>query len=207
MGMASSSGGLGQEQTEMARLVFIPSLGLLKCVVYKAEKVIHSSSQYSFHHHVVTVDLPHSFVRFLLPEQSFVLQTISTQIFRNNNRHSSLPSPSLGGLICIFTSGSFFSPVQTLRFFVIIVICWFNVANIWLTFCLKKGKIPLPAAYCRGHQTYPFVCWTKYIIIVLCGCSRADSAVTQSHYVCDMQSIITFKAPAWLIFSISRQHW
>lgn len=43
MGMASSSGGLGQEQTEMARLVFIPSLGLLKCVVYKAEKVIHSS--------------------------------------------------------------------------------------------------------------------------------------------------------------------
>lgn len=94
MEMASPSGGLGQEQTEMARLVFIPSLGLLNRIVYKAEKVIHGSLQYNFHHHVVTVDLPHSFVRFQLPEQSFVLQTISTQIFRNNNKDIP-PSPPL----------------------------------------------------------------------------------------------------------------
>lgn len=43
--MASSSAELGQEQTEMAKLVFIPSLGLLCCI---AEKVIHSSLQYNF---------------------------------------------------------------------------------------------------------------------------------------------------------------
>lgn len=48
MDMASSSAELGQEQTEMARSVFIPSLGLLSCIVYKAEKVIHSSLQYNF---------------------------------------------------------------------------------------------------------------------------------------------------------------
>lgn len=97
MDMTSSSGGLGQEQTEMARLVFIPSFGLLNSIVYKAEKVIHSSLQYNFHHHVVTADLPHSFVRFQLPEQSFVLQTISTQIFRNSNIPNSdiPPSPPL----------------------------------------------------------------------------------------------------------------
>lgn len=94
MDMASSSGGLGQEQTEMARIVFIPSLGLLNCVVCKAEKVIHSSLQYNSHHHVVTVDLPHSFVRFQLPEQSFVLQTISTQTFRSSNKDIP-PSPPL----------------------------------------------------------------------------------------------------------------
>lgn len=43
--MASSSAELGQEQTEMAKSVFIPSLGLL-CRI--AEKVIHSSLQYNF---------------------------------------------------------------------------------------------------------------------------------------------------------------
>ena len=44
--MARPSVKPGQEQTEMARSSFIPSLGLLSCEVHKAEKVIDNSLQY-----------------------------------------------------------------------------------------------------------------------------------------------------------------
>lgn len=93
--MARSSAELGQEQTEVARFVFVPSLGLLSCIVYKAEKVIHSSLQYDFKCHVVTADLLHSSVKFQLPLQSFMLQTVNTQLFRSKNNKDILPSPSL----------------------------------------------------------------------------------------------------------------
>lgn len=63
MDMASSSAELGEEQSEMARSVFTPSLGLLSCIDYKAEKVIHSSLQYDFWCHIVTVYFLHSPVK------------------------------------------------------------------------------------------------------------------------------------------------